>query len=510
MVKQYVGARYVPKFADPVAWASGTSYEAMTIVTYNNSSYTSKVPVPATVGNPADNPDYWALTGNYNAQVEQYRQETIQFKNEITEDQNAFKSEVTEKLNKLHPNGWGTLESYGGGTSVDNANAYNSAIEDGVKTLILGKGTYKFSKLELGKMNIVGCGMYETIISPTDDNKSPNFITLAQGPNAYKYYANFAVVGNKVPGQNGISVVGTPQTASPNDGGLWYTTFENIFIYNFAGYQFYANNQNNFLLPNQFITYINCNFVSNTSGKSSYYGEGSAQQTFIGCRFASAPSGYYGLELIGGSTIQLSGCTVEYCDGGISFKNGTCIGIDTLYMEGVSNAVVCNDLGAYSSKFSAKNLYFTNTSGYTYNTMFTMFGRCNVNVNDIINKGTAYDTLVDITALSIANYGYFNIKNYTGIKPANITKGSGTTIAVSDNTLTIANGFVTVIKGGTFNNIVLSNTANSSYFDVPIYISVAASVSYTASNTIANSGTIAAGTTAKATYDLITGKWTIS
>ena len=40
MVRQYVGARYVPKFADPTAWTSGTSYEAMTIVTYNNSSYT--------------------------------------------------------------------------------------------------------------------------------------------------------------------------------------------------------------------------------------------------------------------------------------------------------------------------------------------------------------------------------------------------------------------------------------------------------------------------------------
>ena len=84
MVRQYVGARYVPKFADPVAWASGTSYEAMTIVTYNNSSYTSKIPVPATVGDPADNPDYWALTGNYNAQVEQYRQATETVSNNLT------------------------------------------------------------------------------------------------------------------------------------------------------------------------------------------------------------------------------------------------------------------------------------------------------------------------------------------------------------------------------------------------------------------------------------------
>ena len=78
MVKQYVGARYVPKFATPVEWAADTSYEALTIVTFNNASYTSKVPVPPTVGNPANNPQYWALTGNYNAQVEQYRQETQQ------------------------------------------------------------------------------------------------------------------------------------------------------------------------------------------------------------------------------------------------------------------------------------------------------------------------------------------------------------------------------------------------------------------------------------------------
>ena len=92
MVRQYVGARYVPKFADPVAWASGTSYEAMTIVTYNNSSYTSKMPVPATVGDPADNPDYWALTGNYNAQVEQYRQETETVGNNLT-------TEITNRKN---------------------------------------------------------------------------------------------------------------------------------------------------------------------------------------------------------------------------------------------------------------------------------------------------------------------------------------------------------------------------------------------------------------------------
>lgn len=83
MVRQYVGARYVPKFASPTEWKEGTSYEALTIVTYNNASYTSKVPVPPTVGNPAQNKDYWALTGNYNAQVEEYRQTVEKFADAI-------------------------------------------------------------------------------------------------------------------------------------------------------------------------------------------------------------------------------------------------------------------------------------------------------------------------------------------------------------------------------------------------------------------------------------------
>lgn len=76
-VRQYVGARYVPKFFSnngSSEWLPNTDYEALTIVTYNNSSYTSKVHVPATIGNPADNKEYWAITGNYNAQVEEYRQ----------------------------------------------------------------------------------------------------------------------------------------------------------------------------------------------------------------------------------------------------------------------------------------------------------------------------------------------------------------------------------------------------------------------------------------------------
>lgn len=66
-VMQYIGARYVPIFADPVEWQPNKLYEPLTIVTYNNSSYTSKQTVPAGIS--PDNGEYWVETGNFNAQI---------------------------------------------------------------------------------------------------------------------------------------------------------------------------------------------------------------------------------------------------------------------------------------------------------------------------------------------------------------------------------------------------------------------------------------------------------
>lgn len=71
--RQYIGARYVPKFSDPVEWNSALSYEALTIVTHLGNSFTSKKPVPAGVD--IANTEYWVNTGNYNEQIEAYRKE---------------------------------------------------------------------------------------------------------------------------------------------------------------------------------------------------------------------------------------------------------------------------------------------------------------------------------------------------------------------------------------------------------------------------------------------------
>ena len=76
-VTQYIGARYVPIFADPVEWSSAKTYEPLTIVLHEGNSYTSRQYVPKGIG--IDNDAFWAETGNYNAQVEAYRNEVIEY-----------------------------------------------------------------------------------------------------------------------------------------------------------------------------------------------------------------------------------------------------------------------------------------------------------------------------------------------------------------------------------------------------------------------------------------------
>lgn len=74
--RQYVGARYVPKLMGE--WDKALQYEALSIVTYKGNSFTSKIPVPSNID--INNNDYWVSTGNYNAQIENYRNETREIK----------------------------------------------------------------------------------------------------------------------------------------------------------------------------------------------------------------------------------------------------------------------------------------------------------------------------------------------------------------------------------------------------------------------------------------------
>ena len=69
----FKGARYVPKFADPIKWSAENSYEAIESVQHNGFTYLSKQPVP--VGVEITNTEFWLEWADPNAQMEQLRQQ---------------------------------------------------------------------------------------------------------------------------------------------------------------------------------------------------------------------------------------------------------------------------------------------------------------------------------------------------------------------------------------------------------------------------------------------------
>lgn len=125
--RQYVGARYVPKIMGE--WDKALQYEALSVVTYKGNSFTSKVPVPANVD--ISNNSYWVNTGNYNAQVEAYRQETARLKNDLN-------NEIINRTNDTKDNILWIGDSY----SVN----YNHKLPNGVRNMLNAKNWYEYSK----------------------------------------------------------------------------------------------------------------------------------------------------------------------------------------------------------------------------------------------------------------------------------------------------------------------------------------------------------------------------
>lgn len=95
--QQYIGARYVPVFADPIEWDINKPYESLTIVTYQGSSYTSRCAVPG--GTDITNTRYWAKTGDYNAQIAQYQEEVKDLSTQVTgfaKDNAEFREKIDQ------------------------------------------------------------------------------------------------------------------------------------------------------------------------------------------------------------------------------------------------------------------------------------------------------------------------------------------------------------------------------------------------------------------------------
>ena len=103
--RQYIGARYVPKFYQnsvdgSAQWESNIVYEPLTFVTLTNSHmYISKKQIPATVGSPVSNIEYWLDVGSYNGFIEELQDEIDTINNTTIpaiQDAVALKQNITD------------------------------------------------------------------------------------------------------------------------------------------------------------------------------------------------------------------------------------------------------------------------------------------------------------------------------------------------------------------------------------------------------------------------------
>ena len=167
-VTQYIGARYVPMFAEPLEWDKTKTYEPLTIVLYQGNSYTSRQSVPS--GIEITNTQFWAETGNYNAQIEQYRNEVQAFDNRITAAQTSANNAQTSANN-----------------AQNTANAAKKTYYKGKKAVFMGDsyldlqdnwGNYLKNMLQVDATLIPMSGIGFETDQPTSVAQYPNFGAL--------------------------------------------------------------------------------------------------------------------------------------------------------------------------------------------------------------------------------------------------------------------------------------------------------------------------------------------
>ena len=146
-VTQYIGARYVPVLADTLEWSSANAYEPLTIVTYQGDSYTSRQAVP--MGVAITNEAFWACTGNYNSQIEAYRQEVARIADQLSTIETTAGTAASDAQSALAKIG----------TGFDSTNTVRAAV-DAINTLI---GTLPAGTVDIGSALSGIADTFETV-----------------------------------------------------------------------------------------------------------------------------------------------------------------------------------------------------------------------------------------------------------------------------------------------------------------------------------------------------------
>ena len=345
--RQYVGARYVPKIVGE--WNKVLQYEALSVVTYMGNSFTSKVPVPANVE--IDNTDYWVNTGNYNAQVEEYRKEALEAKqlaNKTSTDLQTFKEKQTNTNNDINNKITST-------TSALNKLKDDVFNGDTPSVITVAKSGGRFHTIN------------EAITFAKKYCSRNNRVTILICDGVY----NESIVLTKNPGIDLIGI-GMPEIVSdgayPNGAANIYgdTYIEGIFFHSTSesAYALHLDGSTDTSCGTT-VTVVNCKFISEHEPALGCGCTRGCNYTFKNCEFYGSDGIYVHNEASANVATQFFnaiGCKINGSKHAVAIDDAA-----RLNFGATGSPLVLNFAGSYTSNINSMLLFrLTNSESYGY------------------------------------------------------------------------------------------------------------------------------------------------
>lgn len=345
--RQYVGARYVPKIMGE--WNKTLQYEALSVVTYMGNSFTSKVPVPANVE--INNTDYWVNTGNYNAQVEEYRKEALAAKelaNNTNSDLQAFKKNQTNTNSEFN-------KKIDLTTSALNKLKNDVFDGDTPSVITVAKSGGRFNTIN------------EAITFAKKYCSRNNRVTILICSGVY----NESIVLTKNPGINLIGI-GMPEIVSdaeyPNGPANIYgsTYIEGIFFHSTSktGYALHIDGSTDTSYGTT-INVLNCKFTSENQPALGCGCTRGCNYTFKNCEFYGSDGIYVHNEAsanVAKQYFNAIGCKINGSQHAVAIDDAT-----QLNFGATGSPLVLNFAGSYTSNINSMILFrLTSSKQYGY------------------------------------------------------------------------------------------------------------------------------------------------